>query len=233
MLAFFQRYFEDIQDARSDADIARVLARLTADFGFESGFLVEFGASLDGLDRVVDTLPERSAKWKAGLGTAIARIEAIREMMARGPGVFRGSTADAQGLAPEARHLLEGSGLGEFLAVPVTTDGRTAGLVGLAGKAPTTPAQDAALPLIAYTLFAQLHSIHGRADLNGVLPALTKREREVLQLSAEGLTSQEIAKRLGMSPRTVNQHVDNVADKLGTKNRAHTVAEVIRHGLLH
>ena len=43
----------------------------------------------------------------------------------------------------------------------------------------------------------------------------------------------EIAERLGMSARTVNQHVDNVADKLGTKNRTHTIAEVIRHGLLH
>jgi DNA-binding CsgD family transcriptional regulator len=35
-----------------------------------------------------------------------------------------------------------------------------------------------------------------------------------------------------MSARTVNQHVDNVADKLGTRNRAHTVAEIVRRGLL-
>ena len=53
-----------------------------------------------------------------------------------------------------------------------------------------------------------------------------------MALSSEGLTSLEIAEQLGMSARTVNQHVDNVAAKLGTKNRAHTVAEVIRHRLL-
>jgi DNA-binding CsgD family transcriptional regulator len=62
--------------------------------------------------------------------------------------------------------------------------------------------------------------------------ALTPREREVMQLSAIGLTSVEIADQLGMSARTVNQHVDNVADKLGTRNRAHTVAEIVKRGLL-
>jgi DNA-binding CsgD family transcriptional regulator len=35
-----------------------------------------------------------------------------------------------------------------------------------------------------------------------------------------------------MSTRTANQHVDNVAAKLGTRNRAHTVAEIVRRGLL-
>ena len=52
-----------------------------------------------------------------------------------------------------------------------------------------------------------------------------------MTLCAEGLTSDEIAMRLEMSARTVNQHTDNVASKLGTKNRTHTVAEVIRRGL--
>src|SRR3569833_334961 len=57
-------------------------------------------------------------------------------------------------------------------------------------------------------------------------------ERLVMRLSAAGLTSGEIAEQLGMAARTVNQHVDNVADKLGTRNRAHTVAEIVRRGLL-
>lgn len=51
-------------------------------------------------------------------------------------------------------------------------------------------------------------------------------------LSATGRTSAEIARELGLSPRTVNQHVENVAEKLGTKNRTHTIAELMRHHLL-
>lgn len=43
---------------------------------------------------------------------------------------------------------------------------------------------------------------------------LTPREKEVIALSADGLTSVEIAERLGMSARTVNQHVDNVARRV-------------------
>ena len=53
-----------------------------------------------------------------------------------------------------------------------------------------------------------------------------------MALSSEGLTSLEIAEQLCMSARTVNQRVDNVAAKLGTKNRAQTAAEAIWHRLL-
>lgn len=53
-----------------------------------------------------------------------------------------------------------------------------------------------------------------------------------MELSAEGMTSELVAMRLDMSPRTVNQHIDNVAGKLKTRNRVHTVAEAIRRGLL-
>ena len=49
---------------------------------------------------------------------------------------------------------------------------------------------------------------------------LTPREREVIQLSAEGLTSIEIAERLEISSRNGNQQVDKVADQLRRRNRA-------------
>ena len=66
-----------------------------------------------------------------------------------------------------------------------------------------------------------------------VKAALTPREKEVMQLSAVGLTSAEIAGKLGLSARTVNQHVDNVAEKLGTRNRTHTIAELVRYDMLN
>ena len=84
---------------------------------------------------------------------------------------------------------------------------------------------------ISYGLFAKAQSFHA----TGVRTAsanLTRREREVMLLSAEGMTSQEVADRLGISARTASQHMDNVAEKLGTKNRVHTVAEAIRRSLL-
>jgi DNA-binding CsgD family transcriptional regulator/pimeloyl-ACP methyl ester carboxylesterase len=61
---------------------------------------------------------------------------------------------------------------------------------------------------------------------------LTKRETEVLTLIASGLSDQEIADRLVLSPHTVHRHVANVRTKLGLPTRAAAVAAATRRGLL-
>lgn len=62
--------------------------------------------------------------------------------------------------------------------------------------------------------------------------SLTPREREVLNLTAEGLTSQAIADRLFISPRTVEKHRENMMAKLGLRNQAEVVRFVMSRGLL-
>lgn len=61
---------------------------------------------------------------------------------------------------------------------------------------------------------------------------LTPREREVLQLVAEGHTSPEIAERLFISPRTVETHRSNLMRKLGLRTPADVVRYAVRHGVL-
>jgi DNA-binding NarL/FixJ family response regulator len=61
---------------------------------------------------------------------------------------------------------------------------------------------------------------------------LTPREREVLQLAAEGKTSAEIAARLHVSHRTVENHRANVMRKLGLQNPSELVRYAVRRGLL-
>lgn len=52
------------------------------------------------------------------------------------------------------------------------------------------------------------------------LPQLTRREREVLQLIAQGLTNRDIAEQLYISEGTVKTHVNHLLNRLGLRNRA-------------
>jgi two-component system response regulator NreC len=61
---------------------------------------------------------------------------------------------------------------------------------------------------------------------------LTDREREVLQLAAEGKTGGEIAARLHISPRTVENHRGNLMRKLALKNQSELIRYALRRGLI-
>ena len=63
---------------------------------------------------------------------------------------------------------------------------------------------------------------HAAARLRQV--ALTPRETEVLSWLAKGKTNRDIADILGMSPRTVNKHLEHVFEKLGVETRSAAAA---------
>ena len=83
---------------------------------------------------------------------------------------------------------------------------------------------------------------HGHATLGATagvslaaasaLLARGPREREILRLVAEGLTSKQIAQQLFLSPRTVDHHMYLVFNKLGVDSRAQAVAVAARERLL-
>lgn len=82
---------------------------------------------------------------------------------------------------------------------------------------------------ITKTIVAQYaHKRSTQADT--VQKSITKREREVLSLIVKGLTSSEIAKRLYISPRTVETHRSNLMQKLDIKNTAGLVRYALEEG---
>ena len=62
--------------------------------------------------------------------------------------------------------------------------------------------------------------------------ALTPREREVLELVAEGRSNKAIAEALGISDQTVKFHVASINGKLGAANRTEAVRRAVRRGLI-
>ena len=63
------------------------------------------------------------------------------------------------------------------------------------------------------------------------LPRLTERETEVLRMVAKGLSSKQIADRLVLSHRTVQNHVQNTLRKLQLHNRVELTRYAIEQGL--
>ena len=68
-------------------------------------------------------------------------------------------------------------------------------------------------------------------DVKG-MAKLTPREREVLRLAADGLSSEKIGERLFLSPQTVRGHVGNAMGKLQAHTRTQAVATALRERLI-
>ena len=63
-------------------------------------------------------------------------------------------------------------------------------------------------------------------------PTLTDRQRQILELTINGLSADQIAKRMNLSSFTVNEHLDAIKRKLGAANRTEAVAIALRKHLL-
>ena len=77
-----------------------------------------------------------------------------------------------------------------------------------------------------------LPGVFDRLTGRGAGAALTARERETLDLLAEGATTDEIGRRLGVSRNTTRNHVQRVLEKLGARSKLEAVAVARREGLI-
>lgn len=73
----------------------------------------------------------------------------------------------------------------------------------------------------------------GHSAAGPELSMLTEREQEVLTLIAGGLTNKEIGEQLGISPKTVARHRDNITEKLNLSSRAELTRYAIQKGLIN
>ena len=89
-------------------------------------------------------------------------------------------------------------------------------------------------PAIASRLTSFFQNSGGMAHQNEVVspfPDLTDREREVLELIAQGENNQEIAQRLHISAKTVSNHISNIFNKLQVADRGQAIVKARQAGL--
>jgi RNA polymerase sigma factor (sigma-70 family) len=71
-----------------------------------------------------------------------------------------------------------------------------------------------------------------RREATSLLDDLTEREREILQLLAEGMRNDGIAEKLFISPQTVQTHVRNILGKLRVHSKLEAVSFAVKHGAI-
>ena len=158
--------------------------------------------------RLPESVDERLEPAAPALAAAIAAGNGhdVRTLVAVGPGADGGSTG-------------AGQGAGADVSVPVSRGRRSTDVGG--GIGTTEPE---ASSLVRGIIGEPSPS---RPDTFG----LSRREREVLSLIADGRTNREIGERLFISQKTVGVHVGNILSKLGVSGRVEAAAVAIRLGL--
>lgn len=217
---------------------------------------IEEGPDQRGLVRVL--VLARSPAVRAGLGALLTTDESI--VMAATPGMSGGWLRTSDPIADDAAAIdaivvdlpsFAPSGLDDIAErYPATP------LVLLGGDPATSPPGDVAVGYLSSeadsaSLMAAVHAVV--AGLTIIEPALvsrlgirggttpppdgggetlTPREREVLQLVAEGLPNKTIARELGISEHTAKFHVGSLLAKLDSGSRTEAVTTATRRGLL-
>ncbi|WP_111562675.1 helix-turn-helix transcriptional regulator [Rhizobium sp.] len=131
-----------------------------------------------------------------------------------------------------------GYGLKDGYAFPIHGRSGVLGYLSIGGKhVDLSPLEMTLFDAIAKRAFWRILELRGEDgsltdDLSGADTRLTRREMEILQYLAEGLTSVEIGKLLQISNHTVDWYMNGLQDKLKAKNRQHAVAVAFRHGLI-
>jgi DNA-binding NarL/FixJ family response regulator len=87
-------------------------------------------------------------------------------------------------------------------------------------------------PAIAQALLEDYIRLMRERRVQDPYDLLTEREREVLQLLAEGKSNKEVATVLDLSPHTVETHRTNLMQKLGVHNTAEIVLFAVRKGII-
>jgi DNA-binding NarL/FixJ family response regulator len=233
----------ELARARGDLDAAReIVVDELADSGWEIPRyrwpLVWLGLRVEA--EATQPAPERVTLLQAQLGTLDASTPTMRAYRALAVGEAARATREPAdwGEAVSVCRTARDPYLIAYALFRCADDACTAG-DREAASASLLEAARLAETIGAVPLLEEVRSLARRARIkldSGDEPGidafgLTEREREVLELLAEGRSNPQIAAELFISPKTASVHVSNILGKLGVTGRGEAAAIAHRHGL--
>jgi DNA-binding NarL/FixJ family response regulator len=148
------------------------------------------------------------------------------------------ATAEVLAVSPTSRVLVLSASDERDDVLEAVKAGATGYLVKSASKAELAQAVEATAagravftPSLAGLVLGEYRRIAQSKDSGPAGPSLTERETEVLRHVAKGLSAKQIAERLSLSHRTVENHIQATFRKLQVANRVELTRYAIEHGL--
>jgi DNA-binding NarL/FixJ family response regulator len=188
----------------------------------------------DGFDVVATADGVESARRRA----AVVKPDVVLMDMRLVDGTGTEATAAVLAVSPSSRILVLSASAERDDVLEAVKAGATGYLVKSASKAElgdavraTAEGRAVFTPGLAGMVLGEYRRMSRVPDTGTTAPSLTERETEILRFVAKGLTAKQIAEKLVLSHRTVENHVQATFRKLQVANRVELARYAIEHGL--
>jgi LuxR family quorum sensing-dependent transcriptional regulator len=239
--AYSTPLFEPICKIQTMFDAIQVLRKTCVNYGFRYFSVLTIPTMVSESEQLMSQIsmisswpPELIADYdRLGLGKNSPVLERLRSQIS--PLLFEVDYINTArpGAEPEsANELFARFGLTMGVYFPVrNVRGQRIAVSFMGDRQPLTAEELPALAMFATLLVEQISRV--TATESAIKTVLNARETEVLQWTAEGKTSAEIARITGLSEHTVNHYATIATQKLGCSNRTQAVVQAIRLGLFN
>lgn len=231
--------FEPISKIRTVFDAMQVLRKTCMAYEFRYFSVIALPTAISGADTSISQIsmmsswpPELIADYdRLGLARNSPILDQLRKQIT--PLLFQVENINNQRPAAEpddANELFSRFGLTMGVYFPVIDGRNQRHAVSFMGdRKPLSAEELSTLAMFSTLLIEQVSKV--TANDTAAKSALNARETEVLQWTAEGKTSAEIARITGLSEHTVNHYATIATQKLGCSNRTQAVVYAMRLGL--
>jgi len=226
-----------ISECKTNYDILRLAREFARAHGFDYfsvGRLPDPGERSMASVSIVSNWPTDLVASYDALGF-LAKSPVVKSLRkSTRPFIWEAGDIDAQspnGAGAEYSELFARFGVSMSVTIPVQQASGQRGVMSFSGNR-DVPLEPELMEISYYAnlIFSQIAEIGSSEQIQESV--LSTRERECLQWTASGKTSQEIATILDLSEHTVNHYLSAACQKLGAVNRSHAVAKALRSGVL-